>query len=165
MFKRRKKYFRKKELNNVELKKPNTKAKKILLLVEILLILMVIAGTAFSLIKFLNFSPTEYFQDNIYKVAPKSPIPIPQTRVKDKEDEIIEALPEELFTLKSIESNTQDELRIISKQGTLAIFSLGKNVDSQLSTLQSLLTKAKMNKKKVKKIDLRFDKVVIVYGK
>jgi hypothetical protein len=165
MFKRRKKYFKKRDLNNIDLEKPNTKAKKILLLVEITLVLLVISGTAYGSVKFFNFSPIEYFQDNVYKVSPKSPIPPPQTKVKDKGDEIIEALPEDLFTFKSVEGKTKDELRIVSKQGTLAIFSLGKNVDLQLSTLQSLLTKAKINKKKVKRVDLRFDKVVIVYGK
>ena len=108
MFKKRKKYFKRKELNNLELKKPNTKAKKTLLLVEILLVLVVVSGTAFSLIKFFDFSPTEFFQDNIYKVAPKSPIPPPQTKVRDKGEEIIEALPKEIFTFKTVESKTED---------------------------------------------------------
>jgi len=83
----------------------------------------------------------------------------------DRSDQIIRNLPKEIFTFKKLEKKTDTDLVITSAQGTIASFSLTKDPDFQLTTLQNILTKAKINKKKVKSIDLRFDKAVVIYGK
>lgn len=44
-------------------------------------------------------------------------------------------------------------------------FSLNKDLNRQLASLQLILQKAKMNSKSMDKIDLRFDKPVVIYSK
>ncbi len=165
MFQNRNKFFKKRKPKVIEFEKPNTKARKILFYVEAALILLVIVGTALGLIKIFKFSPVQFVQDNFYKVTPKTPVPLGQVEVKDKANQIIELLPDDLFTFKAVQSRTEEELWVISNQGTLVIFSLNKHAEFQLTTLQNLLTKAKINKKKVEKIDFRFEKVIVVYAK
>ncbi len=165
MFIKRKKLFKKRESNSVELKKPHTKAKKTLFYVEILLMFLVVAGTVFGILKLVEISPSDIIQRNINKVSPVSPIPKVEDLGKSKTQIIIEALPKEVFEIKKVQEESVGELRLLSTQGTLAIFSLDKEADSQLTTLQNLLTKAKINNRTVKSIDLRFDKAVVVYGK
>ena len=164
MFNKRKRLFRKRETNRVELKKPNTRARKTLLFFEILLVLLVLIGTAFGILKLIEFSPSNFIQQHIYKLSPVTPLSKVDEVDKSRTQLIIESLPKEVFELGKVQDESLQELRLLSNQGTLAIFSLEKDADFQLTTLQNLLTKAKINKKRVKSIDLRFDKAVVVYG-
>lgn len=163
MFHRRRKFLRRKENNVYELEKPNTRARKILLFFEIVLVLAVLAGIGFGVNQVLNFSPRDFISENLVKLVPIMPQTETVEKIEGEAERIIKSLPEEIFALQEEKSRTVDELSILSKQGTLAIFSLKKDVQFQLDTLQNLLTKAKINKKTIKKIDLRFDKVVVVY--
>ena len=165
MFNKRKRLFRKRETNRVELKKPNTRARKTLLFFEILLVLLVLIGTAFGILKLIELSPSNFIQQHIYKLSPVTPLSKVDEVDKSRTQLIIESLPKEVFELGKVQDESLQELRLLSNQGTLAIFSLEKDADFQLTTLQNLLTKAKINKKRVKSIDLRFDKAVVVYGK
>ena len=165
MFNKRKRLFRKRETNRVELKKPNTRARKTLLFFEILLVLLVLIGTAFVVLKLIEFSPSNFIQQHTYKLSSVTPLSKVDEVDKSRTQLIIESLPKEVFELGKVQDESLQELRLLSNQGTLAIFSLEKDADFQLTTLQNLLTKAKINKKRVKSIDLRFDKAVVVYGK
>ena len=165
MFNKRRKFFKKTESNRFELKKPNTKAKKIILFFEIILILVVLIGIGYGTMKFTDFSFARLLEEKVYKAAPVTPEPRPDQNVKGKAEVLIEALPKEVFAFAKIQEESENEMRILSTEGISASFSFEKDMGFQLNTLQNLLTKAKINKKKVKSIDLRFDKAVVIYGK
>ncbi|MCH8821256.1 hypothetical protein IID23_01910 [Patescibacteria group bacterium] len=151
--------------NKVELSKPNTKVRRILLFFEIILVALVLAGTTFGLVRVFEFSPVQFFEKNLSHLVPKNPVDTSKAKPKDKQGILIESLPEEVFAFKEKKAETKDYVSLVSKQGTTAIFSLSKDLDEQLATLQNLLIKAKINNKKVEKLDLRFDKIIVVYGK
>lgn len=165
MFNKRKKYFKKKETNEFEIEKPNTKAKKTLLFFEIILVGLVLSGTIWGTVRFTNFSLVDFFQGSLYRVVPIAPESNLSEIKQSKAEILIESLPEEVFELKEVKEETSNELKLLSADGTTVIFSLNKDVEFQLTTLQNLLTKAKINKKKVKSIDLRYEKAVVVYGR
>ena len=167
IFDKRKRNFKKStfENNGLELSKPNTKLRRALLLFEIVLVVLVLAGTAYGLVKVFEFSPVQFLEENLSYLAPKNPVDTTKAKPKDKQDILIESLPNEVFEFKEKKVETKDYVSLVSKQGTTALFSLNKDLDEQLATLQNLLTKAKINNKRIKKLDLRFDKIIVVYGK
>ena len=167
IFGNRKRNFKKVALANkgVKLNKPNTKVKKTLLFFEIILVVLVLAGTSFGLVRVFEFSPRQFFEENMSRFIPKNPVDTTQIKPKDKKDILVESLTGELFAFKEKKIETKDYISLISKQGTTAIFSLNKDLDEQLATLQNLLTKAKINNRTVKKVDLRFDKIIVIYSK
>ena len=164
IFNKRKKFIKKKE-NVVDLKKPNLKARRVLRIVEITLILFVVLSTIFGLVRISRFSPSDFWDERFSKISPKILEPNALAEKNDRSDQIIRNLPKELFTFKKLEKKTDTDLVVTSQQGTTALFSLTKNLDFQLTTLQNILTKAKINKRKVAKVDLRFDKVAVVFKK
>lgn len=54
---------------------------------------------------------------------------------------------------------------INSKNNQKFVFSLKKNIDRQLASLQLIWEKAKIDSRAIDKIDLRFDKPVVIYSK
>jgi len=56
-----------------------------------------------------------------------------------------------------------DDVAIYNQQGQLAIFSSKKDKEEQVDSLQQVISKAKIDSAKIAKIDLRFDKPVLVF--
>ena len=164
MFNRSNRHFKRKESKVLKIKRPNTKAKKILLFFEIVLVGIVLFGTIWGVVRFTEFSFLDFFQENAKEIIPLTLEPKIGEIKQSKSDLLINSLPQEVFKLKKIKEETLNELTLISDDGTVAIFSLTKDTEFQLTTLQNLLTKAKISKKKVKIIDLRYEKAVVVYG-
>ena len=164
IFNKRKKFIKKRE-NVVDLKKPNLKARRTLRIVEIALILFVVLSTIFGLVRISRFSPSDFWNEHFSVVSPKILEPNAPAEDNDRSDQIIRNLPKGVFTFKKLEKKTDTDLVITSQQGTTALFSLMKDPDFQLTTLQNILTKAKINKRNVDKVDLRFDKVAVVFKK
>lgn len=54
---------------------------------------------------------------------------------------------------------------ILINGDTKVVFSLDRDLNRQLASLQLIWQKAKMNSKSIDQIDLRFDKPVLIYGK
>lgn len=163
--KKRRKFFQRNQVKKIEFEKPNTQGRRKVLVLEIALILLVLGGTAFGLIRVLEFSPEKFLQDTLDNFAPRPQVVVERKAEEDKAFLIIDSLPKELFTLDKETARSSEHLVLVSKQGTTAVFSLTKNIESQLNTLQNLLTAAKINKRKVKKVDFRFEKLVVTYGK
>lgn len=54
---------------------------------------------------------------------------------------------------------------MLVKTNKKLVFSLSKDIDRQVASLQLILEKAKINGRSVDTIDLRFDKPVVIYGR
>ncbi len=67
------------------------------------------------------------------------------------------------FSLSNLRMIDGGSLAAYNQQDLVAIFSSNKDVDRQVDSLQLVLSKAKIDGTKIAKIDLRFDKPVIVY--
>jgi hypothetical protein len=74
---------------------------------------------------------------------------------------IIDFFQKQAMSIESIELD-HDKLTIKSAQEF--IFSVSQSLERQIASLQLIWKQAKMNSKSVVKIDLRFDKPVVIYA-
>jgi|SRR3989344_5731865 len=66
------------------------------------------------------------------------------------------------FATASVRIVDQDSVAVYNTQDLIAIFSFKKPITEQVDSLQLVLSKAKIDAAKIAKIDLRFDKPIIV---
>lgn len=131
--------------------------------VSVGLVIVVLAGTLIWLLVSARFSFGNFFSDQIQRLKPE----IKQEKVKENltpEQELIILIEErKVLQIDSISQTAEGDLQLRSKEGTVVIFAVEKSLTDQLTTLQTLLTKAKIDNKALKKVDFRFEKIVIEY--
>ena len=77
--------------------------------------------------------------------------------------ELIWGLLKSDFTPVSIRIIDQSDVAVYARDNIIVIFSSQREVNSQIDSLQVILAQSKIDATKIAKIDLRFDKPVIVY--
>ena len=134
-----------------------TKRNFILRILEILIVIVILMGIVFTyaskegFIVFLGSALKEI-------VSPKIPVSSEEKTPKEK---ILSSISANL-SLKEIRDN-QTSLEIITLEDTKIIFSTEKDISNQINSLQTISEQAKIEGKKIKKIDLRYDKIIIEY--
>ena len=68
-----------------------------------------------------------------------------------------------IFEVGSVRESGNDSLEVTSKNNILVIFSLKKDLSGQVRTLQTVSTKAKIENRNLKKVDFRFEKIIVEY--
>ena len=125
------------------------------------LVLVVLLGTGIWLLMSANLSLGGFLSKQLQKLRPE---------VKQEEVKKATTKAEELQTLiadnkvlevQSLTMTAEGDLLLQSKSGTVVIFAVKKSLTDQVATLQTLLTKAKIDSKALKKVDFRFEKVVV----
>ncbi|MCL5411134.1 MAG: hypothetical protein M1150_00080 [Patescibacteria group bacterium] len=81
---------------------------------------------------------------------------------KSFEEQIAEQLNPDLFKMKETKA-VEAGVEFDSAEGMQAIFSKQKDPTEQVTSLQTVLSRARIDGRKVKKIDFRFDKLVVEY--
>ncbi len=76
---------------------------------------------------------------------------------------ITAALLKSDFTPASIRIVGPEDIAVYSTNETVALFTTRMSTSGQVDSLQSILTKAKIDAAKIAKIDLRFDKPIIIF--
>jgi len=69
------------------------------------------------------------------------------------------------FVISNIRIVEQGSIAVYSRQESVAIFSQSRDIALQIDSLQAILAKAKIDSSKIEKIDLRFDKPILVLKK
>ncbi len=69
------------------------------------------------------------------------------------------------FVISNIRIVEQGSIAVYSRQESVAIFSQSRDIALQVDSLQAILAKAKIDSSKIEKIDLRFDKPILVLKK
>lgn len=77
--------------------------------------------------------------------------------------DITAALLKSDFTPSSVRIVGPEDIAVYSTNETVALFTTRMSTSGQVDSLQSILTKAKIDAAKIAKIDLRFDKPIIVF--
>lgn len=67
------------------------------------------------------------------------------------------------FTVAGIRLLDSRDIAVYSPQDAIAVFARDKDANLQIDSLQQVLAKAKIDATKISKIDLRFDKPVIIF--
>lgn len=78
-------------------------------------------------------------------------------------DQIRSKIDPTVFNIKEIKEVDAFTLEITSQDNIIAVFSSQNEVENQISSLQTILAKSRIESKPVKKIDLRFNKTVVEY--
>lgn len=101
-----------------------------------------------------------------YSYLPKhiiSPLPQNKAMYHNSTEELKILLHKNNISFSSIISSSDSAYLLIGPQGEEIVFSSKKNLDSQVSSLQLILSRLTIEGKGFKRLDLRFDKPVIVF--
>lgn len=78
-------------------------------------------------------------------------------------DQLVRNLQLNLLTIDKIEVVNSRQIKVFLADGPLVIFNSQRDQQRQLDSLQFILARTKIDGKRPAKIDLRFDKPVLVY--
>lgn len=146
-----------------QVEKKHGQRNRLLRFFEVLVIFLVVIGTIVWVLAANKFSFGDFVADIADKIRPKTSTSAP-TRQLSKEEQIRQLVSKNsLFEIVSTTKTAEGDFEVLAKDGLIVVFSGIKDLEQQLSTLQTLLTKAKIDNKSLKKVDFRFDKTVVVY--
>lgn len=127
---------------------------------ELTLLFIVISGTVFWYLSQSHFSLPKFFDSVKSALSPKIEKKV-VNKTETAEDKLTRIIKEsrlfEIESLKKIESGFE----VRSKNNLLVVFSDDKDFSESVRTLQTLLAKAKIDNKTVKRVDFRFDKLIV----
>ncbi|OGY26192.1 MAG: hypothetical protein A2Z24_01325 [Candidatus Woykebacteria bacterium RBG_16_44_10] len=126
---------------------------------EVAILLVVLVGTAITLFWPSNFSLQQTFE-NLKTALSLEKV---ETRGLSFEDQVRVLVDGKVIDVVSIEKSPHGYVTIKDKNESVVIFSSGKELETQVRTLQTLLTKAKIEKRVVSLVDFRFEKLVVRY--
>lgn len=142
--------------------KTHEKKKRVRLAVEFLLIGSVLVGTVIGLIRFGEFSFGKTAAKLRSVVSLRTPV-LEVTKEASFEEKIKKLIDKRVLEIASIEKTPEGNFKIKSKVGVVVVIAANKDLEIQAGTLQTLLAKAKIEKKQVALVDFRFDKLVVRY--
>lgn len=136
---------------------------KFVRLVGSVLVTLVFLGTVLWLLSAANFSWNKFFSNIVENFRPVVRT-TEQPKVLSKEEELEKMITsEKILEVDRIERTSENDLLLFSKNGVVVFFDDQKSLDDQVATLQTLLTKARIDNKALKKVDFRFEKIVVEY--
>ncbi len=87
-----------------------------------------------------------------------------KSRALSREEELENLInTEKVLDIDRVERTAENDFLLFSKNGMVVFFDEQKSFDDQVATLQTLLTKARIDNKALKKVDFRFEKIVVEY--
>lgn len=144
-------------------KKKHAWREQLLRWVGLFLTAVVLIGTAVWFFVSANFSFRTLLNTTLAKLSPEIKKE-DKIQAVNKEDELREIIEKDkVVEIESISRTTEGDISLKAKNGPQVFFAIKKSLTDQVSTLQTLLTKAKIDNKAVKKVDFRFEKVVVEY--
>lgn len=153
--------FRKAETKIFTPTKEHKKTKRYILIIEILVVILIVIGT---LVIFLR--PQDLSWNNIISDLERmASLKNPDTEIKSVsfEERLLLLVDGNLLHTISIKKSSQGYYTIESKEKIKVIIDENKVLEDQVRTLQTVLSKAKIEKKKAILIDFRFEKLVVRY--
>lgn len=104
------------------------------------------------------------FQEIKSNLSPKNNEPTPFAAPEQTPQEIIETGLKNILTVKSITKVDEFSIQVNSEDNLVVLFRSESNLKEQINSLQTILTQSRIEKRSLKKIDLRFSKIAIEYN-
>jgi hypothetical protein len=155
--------FKKTRAFAISVPKEHKKTKRLIFVIELALILVLLVGTAFTLLGPEFFSPENLWKSIKTRVTLKTPQESKETT--NFEDSIRNLVDRKLLGISTIKRSDKGFYTLKSREGVSVIISENKDLESQVRTLQTVLSKAKIEKKKINLVDFRFEKLVVRYSR
>lgn len=144
-------------------KKFNKRKNSFFNLVAAIILILVLFGTLTPLILHTKETISQGLGRVLALVASNEQTETVQPLEKSFEDRLRQELDPTFFEVKEFRSVDDFSLAAISNQNIEAIFSSREDLKKQVSSLQTLLVKSRIESKPIKKVDLRFNKLVVEY--
>lgn len=142
---------------------PHSKIRKIRLFLEIFIVVVVVMGTAATFFSWRGVSAVSLYNGFKSIVGLKRVDEQKDTQLSF-EEKIKEKVDKKILNTTVIESSSDKSFYTIkSKENVVVIVSSKKDLDFQARTLQTILSKAKIEDKKVGLVDFRFEKLIVRY--
>lgn len=154
--------FRKAQTKVFTPSKEHKKTRRTILFIEVLVVILIVIGTLAIFLRPQDLSWDRFIRDLERRVVLKNP----ETEIQNEsfEEKIKALIDGKLLHIKSIKKSSQGFYTIESKEQTKVIIDEKKDLDDQVRTLQTVLSKAKIEKKRTILIDFRFEKLVVRFG-
>lgn len=138
----------------------NHKKELVFKILVIILLLFVLVGTLSPFIIKGVLIVQNSFNNVLTNITQKKTPLTPVTA--SFEQQVVAKLDKSIFEPKSF-NREEGFLEVTSSQGVVALFSPTGELDTQVSSLQTLLVKSRIEAKPIKKVDLRFNKLFVEY--
>lgn len=135
---------------------------KFLRFFEVMVILLVFLGTLFALYSSQRTRITGFLNQIPKFLTPKQASQSVAPKVAFDESLKI-ALRRDSIAFQAVSLTAQGDYLVDVSGGLKIFFSSKKDSNDQVSTLQTLLAKAKIEGKQIKKVDFRFENIVVEY--
>ncbi|OGY21646.1 MAG: hypothetical protein A2126_01995 [Candidatus Woykebacteria bacterium GWB1_45_5] len=141
--------------------KIHSRTKVTRLAIEVILLLIVLIGTGLTL-----FWPTGFsLEKNLQNL--KEILSLKRQKVEVKglsfEEKVRGLVDGKVIHIALLEKSSEGFVTVRDDEGLAVIFSPKKDLETQVRTLQTLLSKAKIEKRAITLVDFRFDKLVVRY--
>ncbi len=134
----------------------------LLRLFEILIILAVMGGTIFLFFNHRQVSWQGIVSSFQSLLTPKQATSSSKKEISF-EDRLLSDLAKNSFKVKSYSLTQESNYLIVIDQGTKIYFDSKKDSASQVRTLQTLVAKARIEDRQLRRVDFRFEKPVVEY--
>lgn len=130
-------------------------------LIEVFLVILVLGGTTAAFVSFKGGAIGNFFRSLPARFTPQQEEKKQTPQVSFEDQLKIELAKASLNFDRFEKTNEGNYLVVIGKSNIF--FNQSKDSASQVSTLQTLLSKAKIEGRQVKKVDFRFEKLIVEY--
>jgi hypothetical protein len=142
--------------------KTHARKKRLRLIAELSVVALVIIGTGLTIFSLESFSYEKAFsraKELLRLQRDEAPVSVGLTF----EEKIRNEIDKKILNIASIEKTSEKNFKIKTAEKVTVFISTDKDLEFQSGTLQRLLSKAKIEKKRVSVVDFRFDKLVVRY--
>ncbi|MDP2720755.1 MAG: hypothetical protein Q8O75_02320 [bacterium] len=143
--------------------KIHTNKRKVIFLVEILVTILLIVGTSISFVALDKFAPSDYFKKVTNLALLKRPSQ--KTQEKSFEEKIKEVIDKKILDVTAVEKSNEGYYIVKSREEVNVVMVADKDLGFQARTLQTVLSKAKIENRVASLVDFRFDKIVVQYSR
>lgn len=130
--------------------------------IEVFVIVSVLAGTALLFLNYKKISLSELLERIPATLAPKQ-ASRSAPKARTFEETVIAELKKLSIEPQSSQQTSEGNLLITTKEKMALYFDSKKDPVSQVKTLQTVLAKARIESKKIRRVDFRFENTVIEF--
>lgn len=145
----------------LQIPKIHSNKKALLIAIEVLVVFFLVVGTYLTLLKPAQFSFSTVADSLKSRFSLKG-----QERAEEplaQIEQVRRAIDGKVLSIKTIEQASEGYFVLNSKEGITVLIAREKNLNEQVRTLQTALSKAKIERKAVILVDFRFEKLVVRY--
>ena len=143
--------------------KEHKNRKRFVFIIELLAVFLLLVGTGLTFFGPREASPVTWFANLEDKFSVKKIMS--ENESVSFEEQVTKLVDGKILHVSSLKKSSQGFFVLESTEGIKVILSESKDLKNQIGALQTVLSKAKIDKQKVILIDFRLEKLVVRYSR